>query len=283
MNRERLSEFVELIEGGSLRSLTALPGSSAQCCITSPPYYGLRDYGHPDQIGLEPTPELYVARLVEVFGEVRRVLRNDGTLWLNIGDSYGWYLRCDCIWEKPNQMPDSTEDRPTRSHEYLFLLSKSRRYRYDHEAIKEPAVCGHKGSSFVKGKTAHGKRDLGKKPRPSQKRGSFAGKNGSDAFRAIVEMRSKRSVWRVPTKKFPGAHFATFPPALIEPCILAGCPAGGVVIDPFAGSGTTGLECARHGRSSILLELNQDYCELIRERVATQERKTSGLFTGAIS
>ena len=235
---------ITLLLGDAATVLRELPERSAQCVVTSPPYWGLRDYGIGEQLGLEATPDEYVAKMVTVFREVRRVLRDAGTLWLNLGDSYGdakqlqgipwrvafalqadgWYLRRDRIWHKPNPMPDSVTDRCTKAHEYIFLLSKSPRYYYNAEAIAEPAQC--------------------------------AG-----------DPRNKRSVWTVTTKPFSGAHFATFPPDLIEPCIKAGCPKDGTVLDPFGGAGTTGMVAARLGRNAVLLELNAGYAEMAHARL----------------
>jgi len=332
---------VDLYCGDALSVLRELPEESVQCCVTSPPYWGLRDYGTAEweggdsecphrvggrvqdtkargaivagvrpgvdasrcldcgalredrQLGIEPTPEEYVAKMVEVFGDVRRVLRDDGTLWLNIGDSYnayiggagpssslsrgaqttarpslpsgyglrhkglkpkdlvgipwrvafalqadGWYLRSDIIWAKPAPMPESVRDRPTKAHEYLFLLSKSPTYQYDADAIAEPSI--HEGRVFAYDGTQ----------------------------KMVGATRNRRSVWTVMTKPYPGAHSATFPPDLIEPCILAGAPAGGVVLDPFAGSGTTGYVAKERGRRAVLIELNPAYCDLAAERVA---------------
>lgn len=276
---------------------------SVHTVVTSPPYFGLRDYGHDGQIGLEPTPDEFVEALVEVFREVRRVLRDDGTVWLNLGDSYaasrsyqvtptkhknldfgrsnafkvpeglkpkdligipwrvafalqadGWYLRQDIIWHKPNPMPESVRDRCTKAHEYIFMLSKSPRYYFDHEAIKEPAVtAGGSGRSS-------GEYCAGTKTRQDQ------GRHLSGGFPS-GETRNKRSVWTVTTKPFKGAHFATFPPDLIEPCVLAGCPEGGTVLDPFGGAGTTGLVAKRTGRNSILCELNEEYARMARQRI----------------
>ena len=278
-----------------------------QTCVTSPPYFGLRDYGHEGQIGLEETPGEYVRKLVEVFREVKRVLKDDGTLWLNIGDSYasnpasggaqsskmtggehkrtpserkyqrpdglkpkdligipwmlafalradGWYLRQDIIWHKPNPMPESVRDRCTKAHEYVFLLSKSERYFFDAEAMKEPSAqperAGKLERSFSTGKPdAVLRQDVG---------------------RAVMrtETRNRRSVWTVATRPYKGAHFATFPPALIEPCILAGSRPGDIVLDPFGGSGTTAQVAAQHGRNALLCELNGDYVGLIHERMS---------------
>jgi len=323
---------LDLRIGGCLEALRAMPDCSVHCVVTSPPYFGLRDYGVKGQIGLEPTPEEFVQALVEVFREVRRVLRNDGTLWLNLGDSYatgtkwgdstggkaaaglhghggggrnktrpglpdknligipwrvafalqadGWYLRQDIIWSKSNPMPESVKDRCTRSHEYLFLLSKRPKYFFDHEAIKEPAQEWHgragtfdRSGNQVADHVLPGQAAAQHRPRPSKKRGEFNGKteamadSGRNAFRAVTPTRSKRGVWTVPVRAFKGAHFATFPPDLIEPCILAGSPAGGVVLDPFGGSGTTAGVAIAHGRKAIICELNPEYAALVPTRV----------------
>ena len=318
---------ITLYLGSCLDILPTLPEKSVHCCVTSPPYFGLRDYGHDDQIGLEPTPNEYVAKLVAVFREVKRVLRDDGTLWLNLGDSYssggrssrdtdaklgargmnvrpddgakpkdllgipwrvafalqadGWYLRQDIIWAKPNPMPESVTDRCTKSHEYIFLLSKSAKYFYDHEAIKEKCVKGAAGSEFHTGKT--GEHQLGRassKPRTSGNKNHKYVKAYEDSetqehrtkagLMKIAdtpwETRNRRSVWTVATKPYKGAHFATFPPELIKPCILAGCPQFGTVLDPFGGSGTTGRVAVQHRRNAILIELNTEYVILQRQR-----------------
>lgn len=300
---------VEIQIGDCLASMRGMPEKSVHCCVTSPPYFGLRDYGHAGQIGLEDTPDAFVARLVEVFREVRRVLRDDGTLWLNLGDSYatqpgkganvpqtkhpkndypssaphrsksfdglkpkdligipwrvafalqadGWYLRQDIIWHKPNPMPESVTDRCTKAHEYVFLLSKSARYYFDAEAIKEKA-------SQPTGKpklTGQHKADAGGFTTNGKGNSSLGSNQGA-------EFRNRRSVWTISTKPFKGAHFATFPPDLIEPCILAGCPVGGTVLDPFGGAGTTGLVAKRHDRNAILCELNPEYAAMARERI----------------
>lgn len=323
---------VTLYVGDALETLRTLPDESVHCVVTSPPYFGLRDYGIDGQLGAEPTPDEYVAALVEVFREARRVLRDDGTVWLNLGDSYiasatgssgshskleggkatqieaanrpnkicrnlkskqligipwrvafalqadGWYLRQDIIWHKPNPMPESVQDRCTKAHEYLFLLTKSPKYYYDNGAIKEPAN-GWAGSEFHTGKTAGHQHGRMQKTRPSRAKGEFNGKTeamadtGQNAFRAVTEQRNKRSVWTVPTQPFAGAHFAVFPPKLIEPCILAGCPQGGTVLDPFAGSGTTGEVAVSLGRKAILIELSPEYAKLIRARVTNAQRQ----------
>jgi len=273
-------KLIKILQGNCLDKLKELPDQSINTCITSPPYWGLRDYGEGEQLGLEDTPEEFVNNLVEVFREVKRVLRDDGTVWLNLGDSYssggrttttnqslrgdkdygvtrpkpskgikpkdligipwrvafalqqdGWYLRQDIIWHKPNPMPESVRDRCTKAHEYIFLLSKSPKYYFDNEAIKEPTKSHDK--------------------------------------------RNKRSVWTVTTKPFKGgSHFATFPMDLIEPCVLAGCPENGTVLDPFGGSGTTGIVANSHNRKAVLIELNTEYIEIARKRIEEQ----GGLF-----
>jgi site-specific DNA-methyltransferase (adenine-specific) len=319
--------------GDCLQSMRKMPDQSVHCCVTSPPYFGLRDYGVDGQMGLEATPEEFVAALVVVMREVKRVLRDDGTLWLNLGDSYarnpskgttgtpngrnvakmgysggagvpdglkekdlvgipwrvafalqadGWYLRQDIIWQKPNPMPESVTDRCTKSHEYVFLLSKSPRYYFDHVAIKEPAKEWHgqaatfdRGVNAVASHVIPGQSAAQHRPRPSAAKGSFSGKTeamadtGQNAFRAVVPLRNRRSVWTIATRPFKGAHFATFPPALIEPCILAGCPVGGVVLDPFGGSGTTAGVALAHGREAVVCELNAEYADLMPARIAS--------------
>lgn len=288
--------------GDALASLRTMPDQYFHTCVTSPPYFGLRDYGVDGQMGLEETPTEYVVKMVELFREVRRVLRDDGTLWLNIGDSYGsdksligipwmlalalkaegWCLRQDIIWHKPNPMPESVRDRCTKAHEYLFLLSKSPRYYFDHEAMKEPAVKGAAGSEFHTGKT--GQHQLGRastKPRTagnkSHKYVTAYEDSGIEEHRTKAglmkvadkpwETRNRRTVWTVASKPYKGAHFAAFPPQLIEPCILAGCPRGGVVLDPFGGSGTTAGVALAHGRFAVLCELNREYVKFMAERI----------------
>jgi len=253
----------------------------AQTCVTSPPYFGLRDYGHPGQIGLEQTPEQYVAAMVEVFRCVRDVLADDGTLWLNLGDSYGpgkqllgvpwcvalalqadgWVLRQDIIWHKPNPMPESVRDRCTKAHEYLFLFSKQERYFFDSEAMKEPAV-GNASGAAASFKRAGSKRE---QTIPGQGYGTHRPEREDVAYN---ETRNRRSVWTVATRPYKGAHFATFPPALIEPCILAGSRPGDVVLDPFMGSGTTAAVALQHGRQYLGCELNREYETLQRDRLS---------------
>lgn len=302
---------VRVLTGDCREMLRTLPAESVHCVVTSPPYWGLRDYGVAGQLGLEATYPEYVACLVEVFREVRRVLRDDGTLWLNLGDSYaanrgyqvpdskhvdvgnskgstvpaglkpkdlcgipwrvafalqadGWYLRQDNIWAKPNPMPESVRDRCTKAHEYMFLLSKSERYAYDADAIMEGLETDPAENYPARAKIT-GRGDQG----AAAARGNDRGKSGGFPPRKVGSDlgRNKRSVWTVATAPFPGAHFATFPPALIEPCILAGSPKGGVVLDPFGGAGTTGLVADRHGRDAILIELNPGYADMARERI----------------
>lgn len=287
---------VQLYQGDARHILQQLNDNSVNCIVTSPPYFGLRDYGVDGQMGLEQTPDEYVNGMVELFREARRILRDDGTLWLNLGDSYaarsfgdcgfndgvpssikpkdligipwrvafalqtdGWYLRQDIIWHKPNPMPESVRDRCTKAHEYIFLFSKSPKYYYDHEAIKEPTIYKVGGSHSDK------------------KQGEFNDKgvipgSGQRSFRAIRNFKNKRSVWTVPTNSFKGAHFATFPLDLIEPCILAGCPVGGTVLDPFGGSGTTAIAAMNNNRKSILIELNPDYVEICKQRVINNHK-----------
>ena len=358
--------MIQILTGDALNVLREMPDESVNCCVTSPPYWGLRDYGirlahlqrgnwsafQPSKkesfrrwqlrmqaraalnggiesrdksacvavLGLEKTPEMFVKNLTAIFREVRRVLRNDGTAWVNLGDSYagsgkgigdtktnnksngasrgvrigsvhgesghtsgvtppkgwkakdligipwrvafalqadGWYLRSDIIWAKPNPMPESVTDRPTKAHEYIFLLSKSAKYFYDADAIKEAAqpdsTRKRPGANCFRGAGHFGK--------------SPANRNGRDMTEiGRDEVRNKRSVWDVATAPFSGCHFATYPPALIRPCILAGCPVGGIVLDPFAGSGTTGQVAIEEGRRAVLIELNPEYIKLIEQR-----------------
>lgn len=386
-----------IIYGDALTELRKLPSESVYCCVTSPPYCGLRDYGHKAQIGLEASPQAYVLKLLEIFREVRRVLKDDGTLWLVLGDSYatgagkvgecpgggiqggrwagrprgprptgkaglllhsrnkilkpigpltspnrlpvlglkpkdlvgipwrvafalqadGWYLRQDIIWAKPNPMPESVMDRCTKAHEYIFLLTKSARYYYDAGAIREPSIGGHdSGNGFlgrqggarncpisggpgsekqwerqasvfgrsgpVSKHVLPGQSAAQHRPRSSAK---FSKADPQSAGRKMLEntvrareksgvhdgqfgpYRNRRSVWTVATRPFNGAHFATFPPDLIGPMILAGCPAGGVVLDPFFGAGTVGFIAARFGRDYIGIELNPAYCEMAKKRI----------------
>lgn len=358
----------EIITGDALTVLRAMPESSVDCVVTSPPYWGLRDYGHEGQMGLEESPETYVQGMVEVFREVRRVLSPTGTLWLNLGDCYatgagkvgsspgggaqgeawkkgnrgdrpgspkhasgamgpmtqpnrlpiqglkpkdligipwrvafalqadGWWLRQDIIWNKPNPMPESVTDRCTKAHEYIFLLSKSERYFINPDGMKEHAVSTHlAGNQSHKGTAAYieqgdefhrtkgGLVDFAQRER--SKRDSFK-REGSKREQVIpgqsvgthrpdrdestydIATRNRRSVWTIPTRPFTGAHFAVMPEALVEPCILAGCPEGGLVLDPFMGSGTTGAVALRHFRRFVGIELNPAYVEMATRRIA---------------
>ena len=269
---------LEILIGDCREQMQSLADGSVQTCVTSPPYFGLRDYGMAGQLGLEPSPADFVAAMVEVFREVRRVLADDGTLWLNLGDSYGaakqllgvpwrvalalqddgWCLRQDIIWHKPNPMPESVRDRCTKAHEYIFLLSKSPKYFFDADAIKEPSIWYGKDARSDKGNIRYeGKRTQ-----------DTSGKNGQQGFATVTEFRNKRSIWTVTTKPFKGAHFATFPPELIEPCVLAGSRAGDTVLDPFGGSGTTAGVAVKHGRKAVLCELNPEYAALVPNRIA---------------
>lgn len=313
-------EISNTIEFGDCRDTMrrwAAAGVKVQTCVTSPPYFGLRDYGHAGQIGLEETPEQFIAELVEVFRCVRDILADDGTLWVNIGDSYaanrgrqvastlmngdatnqaqavggrgqkasdyglkekdligipwmlafalradGWYLRQDIIWHKPNPMPESVTDRCTKAHEYVFLLSKSPRYFYDVVAVKEKAV-----SEKPAGNKTHKYADAYAAGTSEEHRT----KAGLVALAGVEwETRNRRSVWTVATRPYKGAHFATFPPALIEPCILAGSRPGDIVLDPFMGSGTTAAVAQQHGRKYLGCELNESYGDLQDQRIAAE-------------
>ena len=290
-----------ILTGSCLDVLPTLPAESVHCCVTSPPYFGLRDYGADGQIGLESTPDEFVAALVQVFREVRRVLRGDGTLWLNLGDSFGpgkqlqgipwrvafalqadgWYLRSDIIWSKPNPMPESVTDRPTKAHEYLFLLTKQAKYYYDADAIREP---NSELTVKVHGPGKYAASNGTSKPMDGLKgdRRDWNRSNPESGLRNGRELngRNRRSVWHVATQPFSGAHFATFPPKLIEPCILAGCPKGGTVLDPFSGAGTTAMVAVQHGRNAIGIELNPEYVALSEDRLFKATEQT-GLFASA--
>lgn len=328
-----MSEERKLYQGDCFEVLKTLPDRSIDCCVTSPPYYGLRDYGTGEwvggdpncphrrlskrsdktitghkqeelagnvgdaiyksvcplcgavrvdkQIGLEETPEKYIERLTQVFHEVKRCLKDDGTLWVNIGDSYnseknlvgipwmlafalradGWYLRQDIIWHKPNPMPESVKDRFTKSHEYIFLFSKSPHYYFDYKAVQEDCVCKN-DRRFGEGRIAYdGKRTDG------------ADKHAQQSFVVVNEKRNKRDVWSVSPKPVKDAHFATYPEELIEPCILAGSREEGVVLDPFFGSGTTGRVAEKLNRKWVGIELNKDYVDIALRRTDNVQRQ----------
>lgn len=333
-----------ILQGDCLEMVKTLPDNCIDCCVTSPPYYGLRDYGVSGQIGLEETPEEYIQKLVAVFREVKRVLKDDGTLWVNLGDSYaggagrwggienitksqntnkgsltqignaskwhhasikqkdligipwmlafalrndGWYLRQDIIWHKPNPMPESVKDRCTKSHEYIFLLSKSPHYYFDYEAIQEEAT-GYDGrkDTMLKGSNKYTQEcmpGMQKQEMASRAHERWKFKNLQDKGQTTQTMherraegkqdilypvRNKRDVWRVPTKPNKEAHFATYPEELIKPCILSGCRQDGVVLNPFFGSGTTGRVATALGRNYIGCELNPEYVKIAEKRTS---------------
>lgn len=324
----------DVLEGEALEVLARMPAESVHCAVTSPPYWQLRDYGVEGQLGLEATPEAFVRRLVAILREVRRVLRFDGTLWLNLGDTYiggrnggigasaltshrnhnatraaqealggtkhrhapglkakdlvgipwlvafalradGWWLRADIVWDKPSPLPESVRDRPTKSHEYVFLLSKSETYYYDQDAVREPVS----GGAHSRGRGVHPKARAADRVRPSAPKAransSFAG-----AVNELVETRNLRSVWRVAQEPVKEAHFATFPRGLVRPCILAGCPSGGLVLDPFAGRCTTGMVALAEGRRFVGVELNPEYAQMGR-RALVSVLEARGLATPA--
>lgn len=343
-----------VIQGDCLDVMKSMPDNFVNCCVTSPPYWGLRDYGVEGQLGLEKTPNEYVEKIVNVFREVKRILKKDGTLWLNLGDSYnstdagknpggfqgkqmrnneqmnnaytrhgdtlkgkikglkpkdlvgipwrvafalqadGWYLRQDIIWSKPNPMPESVTDRCTKSHEYIFLMAKSERYYFNQESIRTPLkdisiarlaqnIESQKGSDRVPFKTNGNMKAVRKQYDKSMAGGGskIKGHNGYfDEYGNLIcgDTANKKSVWTITTKPFKEAHFATFPEDLIVPCIFAGCPEGGIVFDPFIGSGTTGVVAMKYDRNFIGIELNAEYIEMANERIS--ELKEQGrLFT----
>ena len=334
-------EIDKIYQGDSLDVLKTFEDNSVDCCVTSPPYYALRDYGVDGQIGLEETPEKYIERLTEVFMEVHRVLKPNGTLWLNIGDSYngnkvgntevvknkkvsesndfhkklwsgakpkdligipwmlafslrnaGWYLRQDIIWHKPNPMPESVTDRCTKSHEYIFLLSKGQKYYFDYEAIQEEAT-GYDGrkDTMMKGSKKYDAQIM-----PNQSVQSMA-KNGHERWKfkskncqydgqrpnsmhlkerqgwsnEVYPVRNKRDVWSINVKPNKEAHFATYPPELVSNCIIAGCPEDGIVLDPFMGSGTTGIVANKLNRHYVGIELNPEYVEMAERRIGLEK------------
>lgn len=303
-----MNDHYTIHQGDALAVLKTMPDESVQCCVTSPPYWGLRDYGHDGQMGLEPTPDEYVAGMVALFREVRRVLKDDGVLWLNLGDSYasnpssggtqsskmtggehkrtprrdyirpdglkpkdlvgipwrvafalqadGWWLRSDVIWAKPNPMPESVRDRPTRAHEYVFLLTKAARYFWDADSVSTKTITG-------------GRKNLGMPKQRARAMGRKASGNeidgGKDKIRGLT--KNIRTVWTITPQPTPDAHFATFPEALPERCIKAASRKGDTVLDPFTGSGTTGRVALRLGRKFAGIELNPEYVALAHERI----------------
>lgn len=272
-----MSKF-EVLLGDNRERLKELPAGSIHTCVTSPPYFAQRDYQHSDQIGNEQTPEHFVDELVKVFKEVHRVLRDDGTLWLNLGDTYskskeligipwlvafalqkdGWLLRSDIIWHKTNPMPESVKDRPTRSHEYIFMFAKNKSYYYDIEATKTSA------------KHSKDKRVQNTHKRKTKEWQEQTGLNAHSGFDKNYSTANLRDVWSVATNTYKGAHFATFPKELINPCVVAGCPIGGTVIDPFSGSGTTGIVACTNDRNYIGIELNPEYREISLKRYSEE-------------
>nr|WP_083389649.1 site-specific DNA-methyltransferase [Trichormus sp. NMC-1] len=273
-----------IINAEALDALKKLPDELVQTVITSPPYYDQRDYCANQQIGNEESPEKYINRLVEVFDEVKRVLKEDGTLWLNLGDKYingnlaglpwklalslkerGWILRSDIIWYKPNAMPSSVKNRPTTDHEYIFLFAKSSKYYYDADAIREPHVTFSDNSKMKGGRNHLGK--AGGTPEEGKNAGNSNLHKGRWDQAFHPKGRNKRTVWQVPLSKFRDAHFAVFPEKLVEPCILAGSPESGIVLDPFFGSGTVGLVANKKGRNFIGIEINDNYCEIASKRI----------------
>jgi len=352
--------MITILQGDAIDQLHTLPEQSVQCCVTSPPYWGLRDYGTEGQIGLEKTPEEYTQKMVEVFREVKRVLRDDGTLWLNLGDSYsgsgvndgtvnpgiskssercdvstvsrpntkisglkpkdlvgipwrvafalqadGWYLRSDIIWSKPNPMPESVTDRPTKAHEYMFLLSKKAKYYYDADAVREPHVTQeNRPDGIIRNRLfEYDSKENQLRPRKCKDREGFRGGPGSlytnnNTFDNSYKMarngtnipghsgnynaagecllnpngRNRRTVWEITTQPTPEAHFATFPEALVEPCIKAGSKQGDMILDPFGGSGTTGLVARNLKRDCILIELNPVYIGISRNKLRLYEQ-----------
>ena len=344
----------QIILGSALEVLKTFTDNSIDCCVTSPPYWGLRDYGVDDQLGLEKTPEEFISKLTEIFNEVNRVLKPEGTLWLNLGDSYaaganygksthnidfnkrsgnssgkrkqeanshikprvknlkpkdlvgipwmaafslrsaGWYLRQDIIWSKPNPMPESVTDRCTKSHEYIFLMSKSKQYYYDHEAIKQPLaessvsrlsqdIESQEGSERVPGKTngkmkavrAHGivrdrKLDYNSKEKILRPHTSRGENTKESELEEPDSKANKRSVWTIPTMGYKEAHFATYPEKLITDCIKAGCPEDGIVLDPFMGAGTTAIVARKLNRNYIGIELNPEYKDIAEKRILNE-------------
>ncbi len=288
MLKERIDQ---ICEGDAHDVLQSFPAGSVNCIITSPPYYRQRNYEDSDQqLGQEASPAAYVERLVEIMDGCRRVLADDGTLWLNIGDKYerggqlgmpwrvalamiddGWTLRSDIIWHKPNAMPSSVKNRPTVDHEYVFFFTKSKDYYYNADAIREPHVTFSENSKMRGGRNHFGKR--GGTPEEGKNAGDNNLHDGRWDQAFHPKGRNKRTVWSIPLGKFRDAHFAVFPEKLVETCIEAGCPEDGVVLDPFCGSGTTLLVAQRLERKWIGIDCVEKYCEMARERLASSNRQ----------
>jgi|TARA_Y100000034_G_scaffold135944_1_gene209921 DNA modification methylase len=299
---------VKLYLGDVLEVTKTLPDDYVNCIVTSPPYYSLRDYQHKKQIGLEATPELYVNNLVKIFKEIKRVLKKNGTVWLNLGDTYadsdfdpgkiklkpkdlmgvpwkvafalqkdGWYLRSDIIWQKNNSMPEPVKDRPTRSHEYIFLLSKSAKYYYDADAIKEPSLTyENRDYAIVRNRTKNYNSKLNKIRNIKgniDKNGvtrTTAGLNLKSNAEKTSAFKNKRDVWNINTKPYKEAHFAVFPEEIPMNCIKAGSKPGDIIFDPFVGSGTTLLVAQKLGRKSIGIDIKKDYLDLVNKRTQQQ-------------
>lgn len=285
--KEPSAVWLDQFHCGDAAELAArLPQESIDTVITSPPYYQQRDYGDSGQLGLESSPEAYIERLVGVFTALRPALRRQGTVWVVLGDKYignqllgmpwrfalalqqsGWYLRSDCIWHKPNAMPSPVRNRPTIDHEYVFLFSRESSYYYDADAVREPHVTFSENSRMKGGRRHFGVR--GGTPERGKNGGNQNLHDGrwDQAFHPLG--RNKRTVWSIPLSKFREAHFAVFPERLVETCLLATCPTGGVVLDPFSGAGTTALVAIKNERQFVGFDCNPDYCELARKRLAT--------------
>lgn len=274
-----------IIQGDALETLRQLPDSSINCIITSPPYYLQRDYSTTLQLGNEATADEYVNNLQKIFKECHRILKSDGTLWLNLGDKYqdsdllgmpwrvafalkadGWLLRSDIIWYKPNAMPSSVKNRPTTDHEYIFFFTKSSDYFYDIDAIREPHVTFSPESRMKGGRNHFGK--VNGTPEQGKNAGNSNLHNGRWDQAFHPKGRNKRTVWEIPLSKYRGVHFAVFPEKLVETCILAGCPEGGIVLDPFVGSGTTAVVALRYHRKYVGIDSNEEYCMIARNRLS---------------
>jgi len=337
--------MIKILQGNCIDKIKEIENNSIDCVVSSPPYFGLRDYGVNEQFGLEKTYQEYIANTIKVFETFKPKLKDTATIWWNVGDSYssgkrtsttnqslrgdknygvtrtpvqngikekdllmipnrvaialqdaGWYIRSEIIWHKPNPMPESVRDRPTSCHEKIWLITKNKKYYYDHESIKEPItdttairllqknIENQKGSLRGNGgmKSNGNMKAMGRKKFDKNMGGSgtsfvdHSGYKKADGTYMINPTRNKRNVWTITTKPFRGAHFATFPKDLIEPCIKAGCPEGGVVLDPFGGSGTTGIVASLNNRNAILIELNQNYIDIANKRID----KEVGLFSG---